>query len=500
MVRSVLLVLGVMAVAGWPALAAPFQGDEALFALVAHDLAGGAVLYRDHWDITNPGIFGFYTLAGSLFGFTEDGIRLFEWLWVTGFVLTVSEAIRRTYGLARLPVAPAVLVGGVYFAAGYSGHSVLTKTEGLVGFPLFLAVWLAARVTEPGVRTARLAAAAGVVGGVGVLFKLLFVTCLAAAWGVLLVVHLRRHGLRSVLTFVAGLIGGCAAVVGAAVGVFAAQGTLPDVIHTLFELPPQFLAEGYKPGFDRLAVSVRWFLGLYSPVLAAAVLGGACRWREARDPFVPASAVLIAVSAGLVVVQRLSWWPYHLLLVGTPAAVLAAYGWPAVGRLLIGRERAALAVAASFLFLPHAAIFGYQYLRLAKHRFGLTAADRQAVRAEAPSYREAAVEAAFLAEPGAKPGPILVCGDPLIHWLSGRPPATAINGWSMELYPAVVRDRLAEQVRQAKPVYVYVERKRYGYDGLIREKYPTLAAILAADYAPVRDTGAGTWYERRPNR
>ena len=41
-------------------LALPFWGDQALFTVYARQLAEGAVLYRDIFDVKQPGIFLFY--------------------------------------------------------------------------------------------------------------------------------------------------------------------------------------------------------------------------------------------------------------------------------------------------------------------------------------------------------------------------------------------------------------------------------------------------------
>ncbi len=98
----------------------------------------GAVLYRDVWDVTNPGVFWFYQSAGTCFGFGEDGIHLFEWLYWVAFVQGVAFAVKRAHALPRWPLAPAVLVGGLYYLTSCSDPSHLTKAEGLVAFPLFL--------------------------------------------------------------------------------------------------------------------------------------------------------------------------------------------------------------------------------------------------------------------------------------------------------------------------------------------------------------------------
>lgn len=501
--RSLLPILAVMAVAGWPSLSMPFRGDEALFAVVAEELANGSVLYRDYWDVTNPGIFWFYQLAGTLFGFTEEGIRLLEWLWLTAFVLAVSEASRRAIGMTRWPLAPALLIGVPYFLAGYSQPGTLTKTEGLVPFPLFLSVWFAARASDAGRWRIPLLVAAGAAGGVVVLFKLLLGGCVAVAWLYLWVeaVRGRPRKVSAALTFAAGIAGGLAAVLSAAVAHFAAHDSLGVLIRTVFELPPQFLAEGDRAGLDRLAVSAKWFLGQFTPVLVASVLGVGLRTR--RDPFVVALVLVLAASVAALLVQRLSWWPYHFLLPGALAGVLAAYRWPAVldsargllNRSLAFRERFAIVAAVGVLWLEPLGAGGYQFARLAGQGMGLSGEHRRAFRESlGTAYREALDETAWLRD--AEPGPVFVCGDPLFYWLSGRKPAARISGWSLEIYPRAVRSELADEVRPARPNYVYVSTHPHGYDRLLRDRYPELVRLLETDYVPVRGNRLGVWYAR----
>jgi hypothetical protein len=503
MVRSAALVLLVLLIAGWPTFGVPFRGDESLFLVTARRLADGAVLYRDVWDVTNPGTLWFYHLAGTLFGFTEDGVRLLEWVYRAAFVGCVCEAARRAHRLDRWPVAPAVFVGVVYLFTGCARLSHLGKTEGLAGCPLFLAAWLAGRAADPGVRAWPRLVAAGAAGGAAVLFKLLFAAVVLQVWAVALVFVLRRRGRRAAVGGVGWLTLGGLLVVGPAVGYFAAHGAVGELARTLIVLPPQFVAEGPPAPLGRLTSSVRWFVESHAAVLAAAVLAGAARWRLARDPFVPAAVAWLAAAAAVLLAQRLSWWSYQFLAVGTPAAALAGYGWPAVvaeARRLAGPlprgHRLALAAAGTCVLLPVLAAGGYGYLELARHRFGLTAADRRACRAGVgEAYRYAEAEADWAAA-APRPGPVLVLGDPTIHLFSGRPPATRVNGWSMELYPRAVRAEFEAEVRAARPVYVFWSRRLYGPD-FMREKYPGILAALAADYRLVRESAEGVWYERR---
>ncbi|MBW4451485.1 MAG: hypothetical protein KME55_01730 [Nostoc indistinguendum CM1-VF10] len=62
------LVLIFIILIGFVHLPFPFDGDQAFFRLGALEMQQGKVLYRDFWDIKQPGIFCFYFLAGTLFG------------------------------------------------------------------------------------------------------------------------------------------------------------------------------------------------------------------------------------------------------------------------------------------------------------------------------------------------------------------------------------------------------------------------------------------------
>lgn len=61
----------ILAAVGWAAAGTPFRGDQALFTEDARRLHDGTVLYRDVWEVTNPGVFRLYEAAGTGFGFTE---------------------------------------------------------------------------------------------------------------------------------------------------------------------------------------------------------------------------------------------------------------------------------------------------------------------------------------------------------------------------------------------------------------------------------------------
>jgi hypothetical protein len=73
----------VIVAAGLIRLEMPLNGDQALFLSYARRFDEGLRLYVDLWDVKPPAVFAFYYLAGSLFGFTDRGIHLFELLWMS---------------------------------------------------------------------------------------------------------------------------------------------------------------------------------------------------------------------------------------------------------------------------------------------------------------------------------------------------------------------------------------------------------------------------------
>jgi hypothetical protein len=500
--RRFLLSMLILAAVGWAAAGTPFRGDQALFAADAERMHAGAVLYHDLWEVTNPGVFWFYEAAGTGFGFREDGVHLFEWLYWVLFVQVVSFAVKRAHQLPRWPLAPAVLVGGVYYLTSCSDPSHLTKAEGLVAFPLFLTAWLACRAVNGPRVSGILLLAAGMAGGAAVLFKLAFAPCVAAAWLPAAVVCVRRREWGRPFALPLGM----AVVLAAAVGYFASHGAVEDAFRSLFVTPRQVLAVAEPAGFDRLANSVRWLVETYSPVLAAAVLGTLVTLRRRLDPFVIAVGLVCVAAGPVVLVQRWSWWSYHFLLIAVPVSVLAAYTWPVVliavterlARPLTRREKWVGAAAGVMLFLPALGHGANAYRRLFHHHLGITPDDRAAARTEAGrAYADALAETGWLHGPGARPGPIFVAGDPLFHTLSGRPMCTAIHGWSLELLTPQLWDQLLAELKATRPVYVYVHAHMYHYDQLIDARCPEFRAWLTAEYREVRRSPAGSWFERR---
>lgn len=490
----------VMAVVGWAAAGTPIRGDHALFALYGRAMGDGAVLYRDLWEVTNPGVLWFYQLAGTLFGFDEDGLHLFEWLYWLAFVLSVSAAVKSAHGLTRWPLAPAVLVGGVFYLSSSAETAHLTKAEGLVAFPLFLAAWLAVRAEDTRFRPAAhgLWLLAGACGGVAVLFKFAFAACLLAAWMPSVRRLVKEFDLQSLIS----LAGGFSFVLGGAMAYFIANDAVPQLRDCLFVTPREVLAHAELAGFDKLAMSVRWFVEVYSPVLAVAIAGTFVTLNRQTDRLVVSVGLMAAAAVPVILVQRWSWWTSHFLLLAIPVSVLAAYTWPVLWAAVSARltttpgrrEKWAATAVGLALFLPVLGQGGYVYLRLLNHGFGLTAVDRAAARMSfGRAYLEAKREADWLAT--RPPGPAFVAGDPLISWMANRPQPGRFHGWSLELFPPRLWDELLAEWKAAPPPLIFLDTHAHRYEAILTAKAPAARAWLLANYHETRRSATGVWYQ-----
>jgi hypothetical protein len=171
------LVLAAIAALGLVHLAMPLLFDQAIFMMGAKRLAAGGALYRDFWDIKQPGIYGFYWLAGRLFGYHEIGLHLLELLALLACSAAQQVMLRRAFDSARTAALSPLLTWGLYYASAGAVH--MTQVESLAGVPLFLALEGALMAGEGGATRAWLGA--GIAGGAALVLKLLFAPLVAIA-------------------------------------------------------------------------------------------------------------------------------------------------------------------------------------------------------------------------------------------------------------------------------------------------------------------------------
>jgi hypothetical protein len=483
----------------------PFDGDQAFFTEGALKISRGALLYRDFWDIKQPGIFIFYLIGGLIFGFTEIGIHTFELIYL---LLLAGVLLVTTRGrLDNRPVAALIPVLTVGFYYTIAGPWHLTQVEALVSLPLYLTLWFS--ISSPDASGTRSSASlffAGLFGGITILFKLLFAPLVLGFWLVLFyeqIIRRRQHTRRKIAALAAPLATGLVVPLGLTVLYFGYNHSLGLVIYTFFSYPSRAVAAIDSPVRDRLVNGLRWFLSNFAPLMALSVIGAYSGLRKRFDPFTVSMLLWLVIGFAVILIQRLSWWEYHYMLLFPPLGVLAVSGldaiWSAIRKNLAGSElnhhlyRLVVTVTLLVLFSPSLMALALKGYKFSRFHFALGAQGRGSYQGDVSGiYRAARADVSFLSNPNSVPGRIFVCGNPVFYILSGREQAIASNGWMLEFYLPEQWQQLECELLEARPRYVFVANE---YSSLINEHAPDIAATLGDWYAVVHRNSDGVWYE-----
>ena len=151
----------------------PLNGDQGLYFFGARLMSDGLVLYQDFWDIKPPGVYAFYWLAGTLFGFTATGLHILELIWLSLAATLAYRLCAIATNESRLAYLGPLFTVGAYYVAATPWH--LTQPDGLVTLPLSFASWA---ITEPHLRHRR-PVYAWILAGIGAGLSAMFVTASA---------------------------------------------------------------------------------------------------------------------------------------------------------------------------------------------------------------------------------------------------------------------------------------------------------------------------------
>ena len=457
----------------------PFTGDQALFVVFAKALDGGAVLYRDIWDIKQPGIFLFYLLAGRLFGFDEVGVHTLDLVMWFGFSALLALALRRDLRRAWVAAIVPAAILGIY--AMVVDASEVTQVENVVGPLLFAVAWFGLDPPSWGRRSAFLS---GLAAGVVLLFKLVFLPIVALVWIAIVVYRLRDgEGWRVVLLrFVVPAAAGLAIPI-AALGAYIVANDLVAVTRfTYFEYPPQEAGLAPRP-LSRFVQSLTGYFLPLAPFLALAVYrlltGRSGRgWRLSV-----LMAMWVVVSLALFLVQP--WWSYYLYLSFVPLAVLAVQGFDdALERL----PRRVLWPALAVLFLPAGAL---GVIRVAESVPPLVSGEgvvgmRSEVNVE---YAQSVEDVDSVPSLAGKR--VYVLGNPVILYLGNAEQAVPVNGWSPEYWTDEIWDWVTTDLETRSADYLYISDLD---QQLAEERSPAFLAMVAAGFTVFADTPNGTWF------
>jgi hypothetical protein len=463
----------------------PFGVDQTFGAVFGNEIRHGQVLYKDVWDVRQPGWFAIFTLGGA-FGADEFVVHLIEGALSLVFAVVLQRTLRPHVEKAWVAAVAPILVLGAYWAGAVPIS--LTQPESLIGFPMFVAIWA---VTTRGPATTPRMIVAGLAGAAVVLLKLIYLPILAVVWVGAVIV--KRGAFK--WTHLATLLLAFVLPLAATVGYFAATGALGKMAWTFFQFPLHQRKLDLRDS-HRLRVAAEFLAKNFVWLVPLAVTGVASR-RRLDEPFVQAMLAWIGIGGVLLLLQ--TWYLYQFLLVTVPLGVLAVLGldriarwWPAHHH----RNVVVLVVVVSVVltFWPVRTL-ARKTASFASDKAGLTQAGRDAYHDKyAPEYASAKRETAFLRAPGAAPGPIHVFGNYELQRFSGRRMAIPINGFTPEQLDARLWRETRDDLASVKPPYIFISDLTAL---LLVQRAPATLAFIERAYCPARDTADGRWVVRR---
>ena len=400
--------------------------------------------------------------------------------------------------------ASGLLTVGFYFGVSAIPHitlDYLTQVEGLVGFPMYLCVWYACKAAEGKGSLSRNLLLSGLMGGLVLMLKLMFLPMVLSFWVASYLYSLRGrrdfvlHTLRSV-----ALVGvGVAVPILLVIAYFWQRDGLSYLWYATFTWPSRAVGKLPLAGIGRLHEGLNYFVDGFAPLLALGFLGAWSSLRRRWDILTINLVLWLVTGMVSILIQLRSWWPHHYLLLFVPLGILATQGVeflydqlraPGTPSLPLSRS-VPFAVALVLLFAPVIYPTVADALLLARYRFALSPQRELAYQCRFPHNQYlTSDELGFLSEPGSLPGPIYVAGTSMYYYLSGRMPAVPMC--------AAVNDFLPDQWRSfekalsaARPPYIFVE---FADQDLFDDNSPETNRFISENYRLLRKDRTGIWY------
>jgi hypothetical protein len=482
--------------------------DEATYSVVASELRGGKVLYRDVVDHKPPLIYATYAATQVVAGRTGGMLLLHALtaLVVLATGLLLARITRRV--LADAGDAPddtpfwAALLYVVFTATLFDYDALASNCELFMVLPLVGSVLVYLAAIEVGARPGLLLGSGALVA-VAALYKYQAVVQLPLYAVHLAYVHRRRGALRLVGGCLA-LVGGAALVLGAAVGIavrYDAWSSAWFWFRFNFAYVKQGLAladlrfRAVRVAYGVVPAAMLWGAGLYAVVRA---VRASTPSPQRLDLFLVGwlAVSAFAVSAG----GRFFGHYFHQTT--APLAVLAAPVLARLGRRRPALVRAGMAVPAGLFFIlgiAHGSVMA-------------------AIGQPDPDYP---AMAAFIDGHSAATDRLLIWGNaPVLYFQAGRPlgsrfvfsnyltglsPATRTQSdpaldASVNVVPQSWDMLLADIADRRPELFVDTSPGNIGaYGKFPLSRYPRLAEIVQRDYAPIGEiAGARVFRIRRP--
>lgn len=500
-----IFVLILIAVFGIINLPTPFGGDQALFITGAKEIAQGKILYRDFWDYKPPGIFYFYYIAGTIFGFNEVGIHLLElifWLFFS-FLLIIALKSSKTFENKFSASLVPLFTSGIYYS--YSSVFTLTQVEGIINIFLFLTLWLAIESSKPNSNSILLLFFSGLLGAITVIFKVIYLPLAGIFWLTVLLnlAFKQRKNFNEILKqYVLPLVVGFFLPLVILFLIYYKLDLLEIVYKTLFIYPSRIAAEIPAGGYSSLYKLFLAYFNRFYLMLAFAVLGIFIALWTKKDLLLTNLFIWFILGLILLAITKLSWWQYHLHLVNVPVGILFVLSvdfiWMELKKhnfINSWKGKIILVIVLIILFQS----FLHVFVGKTKFFISYVSAPSEATRKQvianfddkANIYNYSNKKIKILNEPNSLTGEIYVAGYPLFYYLSGRSQAIPINGWILELLLSEQWEELIIQLKEKKPVYIFVDM---GYIRLISDMSPKTVKFIKENYSVVDNCKDGIWF------
>jgi hypothetical protein len=468
--------------------------------MFAEQFSKGALLYRDMWDIKPPGIYGVYLAAGKLFGFTDLGMHLFDGLWMVALGLFLRLSLGQYFTRSWIAKLLPWLSVGLYLIILDPNDQM--QVESLIGLPMYALVWCTWKATqEP--QTAktrwRWMFLSGIAGGIILLFKLIFLPLIVGLWLVYLlhcVVNQRQPLLPAIVQSVLPVWLGILMPITPVMLYWTSHNVLPEVYQTLITYPVQMVKNLPKRPFLTLIATIFSSMRRITPVSILAGVAIVHMIRSKRFDFLM-TQMMVWVGLGLVTIsiQTQSWWRYHFFLLLVPVAILAAQGIDFAlrpdSRFRVWQERL---VAGCLLGVVGLNLWAFGAIGSAMAQSGLPITPETKLayqQLRSINYTQVSEDVKFVNEPGRKPGPIFVLGDPTLYLLANRAQAIPLLGTIAEILLPEQWILMEHQLQKAGPNYIYIENTKLEF------MPPHFLSFLNREYQAVRKTTIGVWHEKK---
>jgi len=467
----------------------PYYADQALFNLAAEMMNNHAILYKDFWDIKQPGIFYFFYLGGKIFSFSEEGIHSFEILYWFLFSIAImiyfwkSNFLNNDFSYFLLPV---LTVGSYYILADSRD---LTQVEILVSLPLALSIF----IMDYFLKSTKIAPylLLGLLISIVLFYKLLFLLIIGGfiLFHLIEIIKIHEFKFRKIvlIKILPGLIGFSILPVLFLIYIYH-NDISTEVIYTYFILPPKIITE--LPTIKSFSVFLKNGFEFVKEALPLVILAipGLFLHSKAQRPLVFQLLLWLFLGTVVIGMQRTSYWPYQFQLLIFPLGILSLIG---IDKLIekFSSARTILIYFFLVIFIPFAKI-----ILKKTYSFYLYNPINIENRMEYKNlyqynYLQIKNDIKFLEKENNK-SEIYICGDPLYYYLSKKSQPISLNGWCLEFYPDNQYIDLVKELKSKTPEFIFISSEYYD---LINGRAIVLKSFIDDNYTNYKGSLQGIW-------